>query len=78
MTTAAPAPSIMRINVVSTGVPVIVVVVVMLSVAVVVVVTIPSLKIGVVIASNRFIGIDNMYPIANSVIEHLIPAVSDV
>ena len=38
---------------------------------------VPSLKIGVVIASNRFIGIDKMYPIAYSVIEHLIPAVSD-
>lgn len=38
---------------------------------------VPSLKIGVVIASNRFIGVDKMHPIAYSVIEYLIPAVSD-
>jgi CubicO group peptidase (beta-lactamase class C family) len=37
---------------------------------------VPSLKIGVALASNRFIGVDKMHPITSSIIEHLAAALS--
>ena len=38
---------------------------------------IPALKIGMVLLSNRFIGIEKMWPIVHSTLEHLIPPVKN-
>jgi len=38
---------------------------------------VPSLKIGVVLLTNRFIGVDKMWPLVYSALEHLIPAVKN-
>ena len=38
---------------------------------------IPALKIGMVLLSNRFIGVEKMWPIVHSALEHLIPPVKN-
>ena len=38
---------------------------------------VPALKIGVVILTNRFLGLDGMWPLVYSALEHLIPAVKN-